>query len=418
MFKSHYLKLISVSIPILFKVIMRSFFIFLLSLAVLSAHGQSAWVQRADYIGGERWETVGFSIGDKGYFAFGSQRAFLFEYDPEEDLWTEKAMFPDGGRSELPSFVIGTKAYMGGGMATAGGVPWTFWEYDQTTDHWTERTWWGVWVEDHAAFSIGNKGYICGGWDGNTNRSDLWEYDPETDSWTDKAPFANGQGRWGAVTFTIGDYAYMGTGYDSIGVHKKDFWRYDPVSDSWTQVADFGGVPRREAVAFSINNKGYVGTGISDGQVYENDFWEYDPVTDIWTRVDNLPTTGRGVAASFSIGNRGFVGTGGSYNETFDDLWEFNPRAVVNDVEEHGTGFSIAVYPNPSTDQVNFSVPMSHEGGNVLLFNAQGQRVRDLYVQPNCSLSVDRKDIGAGVFFYQFILNGITVSSGKFLIVE
>ena len=117
----------------------------------------------------------------------------------------------------------------------------------------------------HAAvgFSIGSKGYIGTGY-GNVYsntpyRKDFWEYDPSTDSWTQKADFG-GTARYFAAGFSIGTKGYIGTGYNSSGP-LKDFWEYNPTSNIWTRKADFGGVARGAATGFSIGSMGYIGTG-------------------------------------------------------------------------------------------------------------------------------------------------------------
>src|SRR5438128_1102984 len=84
--------------------------------------------------------------------------------------------------------------------------------------------------------------------------------------------------RFYAVGFSIGNKGYIGTGYD--GNFTKDFWEYDPFINSWTQKADFGGTGRLFALGFSIQNKGYIGTGL-DERGRTNDFWEYDPSANI-----------------------------------------------------------------------------------------------------------------------------------------
>ncbi len=85
-----------------------------------------------------------------------------------------------------------------------------------------------------------------------------------------------------AVSFVIGDTAYIGTG--DKGSTTTDFWKYVPATKTWTQIADFPGLRRSQAVAFALNGKGYVGTGRGDGTHF-NDFYRYDPTTDTWNEV-------------------------------------------------------------------------------------------------------------------------------------
>jgi N-acetylneuraminic acid mutarotase len=102
--------------------------------------------------------------------------------------------------------------------------------------------------------------------------------------WTQKVNFA-GTAAWGAVSFSIGNKGYMGTGETSTG-YSQEFWEYDPFIDTWTQKANFGGGWRGRAVAFAIGNKGYVGTGQYAGSLA--DFWEYDPLSNTWTQKANF----------------------------------------------------------------------------------------------------------------------------------
>jgi N-acetylneuraminic acid mutarotase len=84
-----------------------------------------------------------------------------------------------------------------------------------------------------------------------------------------------------------------------------------PKGDNWNRVADFGGEGRRSAVSFSIGNKGYMGTGYSPAtSSYKDDFWEYDPATNAWTQKANLGGRPRNGAVGFAIGNKGYIGTG------------------------------------------------------------------------------------------------------------
>lgn len=63
------------------------------------------------------------------------------------------------------------------------------------------------------SFTIGNKGYLTGGYDGRKHLNDLWEYDMELDFWTQKASFP-GTPRSSATAFSIDTKGYFGTGYD------------------------------------------------------------------------------------------------------------------------------------------------------------------------------------------------------------
>lgn len=135
--------------------------------------------------------------------------------------------------------------------------------------------------------------------------------------------------REGAVSFSIGNKGYLGTGIDDISpYYKKDFREYDPNGNTWTQKADFEGTARSSAVGLSIGNKGYIGTGLSGNYpdyIYYKDFWEYHPDANSWTKKADFGGTACSGAVGFSIGNKGYLGTGFNNGAFYKDFWEYDP---------------------------------------------------------------------------------------------
>src|SRR5688500_2361559 len=80
--------------------------------------------------------------------------------------------------------------------------------------------------------------------------------------WMPLASF-EGPARHSAITFTIANKIYVGTGTDATQDGMVDFWEYDRNSDEWTQKNDFPGAARFGAVGFSIGAKGYIALGSS-----------------------------------------------------------------------------------------------------------------------------------------------------------
>ena len=176
-------------------------------------------------------------------------------------------------------------------------------------------------VSDAIGVTLGDKAYVGTGYDGEDRRVDFWEYDPASDYWQQKADFIGG-GRNGAVAFSAAGKVYVGTGYD--GTYKlNDFYAYDPGTNEWTQINDFGGSARYGAIAMTIGDKGYVGTGYDGG--YQKDFWEFDPATGNWTQKVSIAVK-RMDAMSFVIDGYGYV-CGGLNNGTYeDDFSRYNPE--------------------------------------------------------------------------------------------
>ena len=101
----------------------------------------------------------------------------------------------------------------------------------------------GVARTDAAGFTIGNKGYICGGYNGKTTRlADTWEYDIDNDWWTQRADMP-GTVRNAATGFPVGNKGYITTGYNPDQKYLADTWEYDPETNTWRQMDDFKGEP-------------------------------------------------------------------------------------------------------------------------------------------------------------------------------
>jgi N-acetylneuraminic acid mutarotase len=180
--------------------------------------------------------------------------------------------------------------------------------------------------EKAVSFTIGNKAYMGLGFDGINKRKDFWEYDPATNIWKQKKDFP-GAARELAVGFAIGDKGYIGTGDTSSFDLAKDFWEYDPATDNWTRKADFAGTARVGAVGFAIGSKGYITTGMSQSG-RTKDCWEYDPATNQWTQKADFGGFPRQEALGFGVGAKGYVGTGNlSSVDMAKDFWEFDPAA-------------------------------------------------------------------------------------------
>lgn len=265
--------------------------------------------------------------------------------------WARRSEFEGVGRTEAVIFTIGDKLYVGGGYDGNHRLQ-DFWAYDQTNGAWTPiAPFPGTPRNSAVAFSVNGKGYLGTGIDENNIRlKDFWEYDPATDSWSQKADFA-GSARHSAVGFAIGEKGYISTGYD--GNYLKDLWEYTPgisAADpgSWTQRASLIGSKRSEAVAFVHNNLAYVFSGVNNG-TYPNDLWAYDPSTNSWTEKRKISSINsdeeydddygenirRSNAMVFVMNDRAYL-TGGYSSGIISTTWEYQ---IANDLWVQKTPF-------------------------------------------------------------------------------
>lgn len=179
------------------------------------------------------------------------------------------------------------------------------------------------------SFVIGDKAYVGTGYndDGDLDYlNDFWVYNSSIDRWDRIADFP-GNGRTASVGFSINGKGYVATGYD--GSKKlKDVWEYDPEKNSWTQKDDFIGGARYKAVGFSINNYGYIGTGYGDDLVDKIDFYRFDPNAasgNQWLKVQSIGGSKRRGATAFTYNGKAYVCTGINNGVFLTDMWEYDP---------------------------------------------------------------------------------------------
>lgn len=319
--------------------------------------------------------------------------------------WQQQANFPGAGRYWCSSFTIGDKIYVGLGYSPNGGSGGAsvfysdFYEYNTTTNTWTQRpSYPGAGRLYVTGFSINGKGYFSCGWY-NGYQKDLWEYDPVANGWTQKASVP-GPGRWGAVGFSIGNYGYVVTG-DTQGNGQgciNGAYRYDQTSNLWMQIPDFPGTAVYGAAGFSIGNKGYVGTGY-DGSVSHDEFYCWNEETYSWSQMADFGGAPRYQNVGFAIGNRGYIGLGS--NGT-GDMWEYNPSS--------NSWVQTLTYPGPGVN-VNAAAATSTHAYVGLGQTANQQWWK--YTPLDCSASVASIEADGPTEFCTGGSVGLTASSGS-----
>ena len=247
----------------------------------------STWTQKTDFAGPGRGGAVGFSIAGKGYIGTGYRGTGnstsdyfkdFWEYIPQTNQWLQKADCSDTARSYAVGFSIGDKGYIGSGTSPYG-LKNDFREYDPGTNTWILRApivarWAGT------GFSIGNKGYFGFGHSLSNFEKDFWEYNPQSNEWLQRSNLPlPGVGRSNAIGFSIDSNGYIALGYNSNSAPYSliELWKYSPTLNTWESQEDFVGQKRVFATGFSIGNKAYLGTGFIGGSNVHslNDFWVY-----------------------------------------------------------------------------------------------------------------------------------------------
>jgi N-acetylneuraminic acid mutarotase len=355
------------------------------------------WVRRADVGTIPKSYGTGFAIENKLYFGTGANANYttndFWEYNPTSNVWTRKQNLPIV-KSASVGFSIGNKGYVCGGNGQAD-----LWEYNPQLNTWSQKAnLGGVGRSLASAFVIDGIGYVgLGKGSSGALLNDLWAYNQGSNTWSQKSNFPGGA-RYAAVGLAINNKGYFGLGLSGSS-YKKDFWEYNPQSNSWTQKSNFIGSPRQAATAFAIQNKGYVGLGYQASN--KRDFFEYNQQTDTWQQLGNFMGTARRSSTALSIGNKAFIISGISNSGSTNDLWEYSASTQLIQIDSvqriicRGTSLPISYKVgcnNFASDNV-FNVQLSDTTGSfeylqtIGTLNAIGSGIINVYIAPNALFS-------------------------------
>ncbi|MBL7982016.1 MAG: T9SS type A sorting domain-containing protein [Flavobacteriales bacterium] len=174
------------------------------------------------------------------------------------------------------------------------------------------------------SFVIGDKAYIGGGLSapGWNSTNTFWEYSPAT-GWLQRASLPAAIG--GGVAFALDGAGYV------IRDNGTTLWRYDPVSNTWSTQAVFPGGALEGAVAFTYEGKGYVGTGYLGG-TRSRTFHAYDPASNTWSEAEPMwDAWGRTNTSAVSHNGKAYVICGNATQQTqvAAEIWELGPPAPL-----------------------------------------------------------------------------------------
>ena len=379
----------------------------------------NVWTKLNDVGMGKRERATGFSIGSLGYLCGGIDTAEvihkdLWAYDPQTDAWTQKADLPGTARRDAISFVIDNYAFVGSGMDSISGPTGNtlkdFWRYNPNTNTWVTIADFpgagGEGIYFATGFSVGGKGYLCGGKTGpNLYSNQLWEYKPSNNQWIQRANFPGGV-RYQLLSFVVGSKAYVGMGTDQ-NIFKKDMYCYDPGANNWQTIAPFPGYERGAASTFALEERGFVCLGNNGGLL--SDLIEYNPKTDSWTLRAAFGGSERKSAISFVIDDKAYVGTGKGYSGKKDSWYVYAPcnYAALSEIEA-----SLKIYPNPVVNELKINGFNSQVVG-VHIYNAAGRKVSEVKIAHSFDTSIDLSALENGIYLLSFRLEDCQVFTKK-----
>ena len=331
--------------------------ILVLQLVVSLTFAQDYWLQKDTVKGPPKSDACAFVIDAKAFAVAGTDefeyKRKMYSYRPDQDDWDDElSLGGDGGagleRVGAVAFTLEhegqQKGYVALGQTPTIAYMNDLWEYNPATQAWSQKAnFTGAPRKEAVSFVVGQTAYVGTGASLSGLKKDFYAYDPNTNTWTQVADFA-GTPRQAAVGFSMANYGFVGTGDD--GTLRQDFWMYEPDSDQWIQKANFPGAARSGACGWAAFPVCYLGTGEDAAHVFHKDIWEYNYYLNAWTQRADLPGVGRKNAIAFALDGWGYIGTGYNSGLFLDDLWAYSGTAATAQI----TPELIKVYPNPSTD--------------------------------------------------------------------
>lgn len=371
-------------------------FIAILAMCPALLNGQA--VQKKSFTGG-RDAGVCFAIGNKLYSGGGVGYKDFMEYDPATDTWTSKGNLPGVKyqRAFGVSFTINGKGYAGMGADSANAkIMFDLWEYDAATNQWTQKADFPGQAPDGCAwFVLNNKAYVVGGTDNQLIYSTVHEYDPVTNTWRKlngnyPSSLIFGSG------FSIGNYGYVTCGASTGEI--RDTYRFDPSDESWTTVAEFPGTARQTAVSFTIGQMAWVGGGQSGYTNAYKDFYRYNAANDTWALAGDIGTQGRAWGVAATVNGKAYIGTGWDFGASFfNDWWEFTPQNIAS-IKETAANTGIAVYNDMAGGLVNIAYSFDvSEDCRTQLFDLTGKVVWES-VSGNSGVTIPVNGLAAGIY--------------------
>jgi len=134
-----------------------------------------------------------------------------------------------------------------------------------------------------------------------------------------------GPGRNGGIGFSIGNKGYVGGGFTGNEVTRKGFYEFDPSAppgNQWKQIQDLPlPIAFLPLSVMTLGSRAYLVFGF----LHDFDTWEFDPArTNPWKQVSTLTVDGiqAFVSSSFAIYNLGYI----ILEREADNFWMYVPE--------------------------------------------------------------------------------------------
>lgn len=316
------------------------------------------WTQLSDFPSTERDDGVGVSVGTKAFFGTGNRTGLgisgdLYSLDLGSETWSTLATMPSGSeRQYAVCFSNGTHLFVYGGFGNGSFIHNDMYSYNISANTWslmgTRPS--SVGVIGASSFTLGSKAYVfCGRWGTDAQvSSQVWEYDMSTNTWTQKNDFP-GTATWRGCAAVLNGTAYVSLGRNASDGLQREMYRYDQSNDTWTKVGDFPNAKRYYVQMQAVNNKLVMVGGIDTLNIPFAETWFFDEVNG-FVQESALPSSARKGGMSISYQNKFYYTCGWTSIGHTKQTWKLDLPVGLkeNRIEEK----DLHVGPNPFSDEL------------------------------------------------------------------
>ncbi|MFM2394223.1 MAG: hypothetical protein RLZZ546_2205 [Bacteroidota bacterium] len=214
--------------------------------------------------------------------------------ESKSNVWIQKTSFPGTMRKDGITFYLNNRVYFGLGQNISSIYLNDLWEFDPSSNTWTQKANLSVARSMSSAFSIGDKGYVVGGKiNASTNTNQVWQYNAATNLWSQKSNYIGPS----ADVSNLTSFALDGYGYAGKASQSGSFYKYDPNADSWIFNSIYpSSVIRNKALSIELKNStsqefAFVGGGFTADDTYLSSIYKYNPANSQWTIIPTILDT-------------------------------------------------------------------------------------------------------------------------------
>ena len=202
------------------------------------------WTKKNNFSGGLRFKPLSFSLNGKGYLGSGENNSGeylhdFWQYNPIDDSWILIGEIPEDPHTAyvyinnaLIGFSTTTNGFIGFGLYSGDGASGSFWKFNDNPYSWEKITKKPDIIVNEMGFVINENVYVGLGETGSglpvyQGTQDFYKYDVINNSWI-KIGFG-GPKRFAAGGFSIGNKGFICGGFhNSEFANLVDLWMFDP----------------------------------------------------------------------------------------------------------------------------------------------------------------------------------------------